>query len=88
MKTAILTSVLIFVACTGLANADGNYVYKFRAVDGQWVIQDQPPPADATEAILIDPRSGHVYRYQPGLAQYLEADRPAGQKAVDNKDAR
>ena len=87
MKATILSSVLIFLACTGLANAEGNFVYKFRAVDGQWVTQDQPPPADATDAIMIDPRSGRVYRYQPGLAQYLEADSPAGQEAVDRKDA-
>jgi len=87
MKAVILSSVLIFLSCTGLANADGNLVYKFRAVDGQWVTRDQPPPADATDAIMIDPRSGRVYRYQPGLAQYLEADSPAGQEAVDRKDA-
>ena len=87
MKAVILSSVLIFLACIGLANADGSFVYKFRDIDGQWVIQDQPPPADATDAIMIDPRSGRVYRYQPGLDQYLGADRPAGEKAADSKDA-
>ena len=87
MKAVILSSVLIFLACTGLANADGNYVYKFRAADGQWVIQDAPPPADATEAIMIGPRSGRVYRYQPGLAQYLDAAKPAGQQPAARKDA-
>ena len=87
MKAVILSSVLIFLSCTGLANADGHYVYKFRSVDGQWVIQDAPPPADATEAIMIDPRSGRVYRYQPGLVQYLDADKTAGEQPADRKDA-
>lgn len=76
MSRVVAWVLLILVLTTVISQAAERYLYRYRDANGQWVLQENPPPPGAIDASIIEVNSGKVFKYQPdeGVVTYTDQD--------------